>query len=599
MLNLIDELREKKELTKTTNESLSLVSTPGNPFMPSSRLVSDSDKMGSTWVEAGERTSKHTLVLDIVNQQLNSAQHALEKAPDSPFLLNSLGLSYLNAGKVDEAVQYFERALNVNGDLISARFNLAKAQLLRGNLDGALSIYTSLLTQYPRRAVIHESLGEIYLRLALAQGDKSYLEKAKHQLAESGESNPSALNNLGIVCMLQGNLRVALGHFKKSLNIEPRSAKTHFNIATCYVQERNFEKAVRHFVSSLSLDKQNVEAAKGLARVYLLARKYQQVVELLRDHERFGNEDAQLLEILGEALFYSKNYRDCLNCMLRAQKIYEASKTVPTALGRVYNNLGSAYLALGNREKAGIFFKKSVRESPDVLNDAHCNLFAFYLDENRFEEALPLIQIIDKGAALKSAAWQARFYFLAARYYLSQKDYEVSSRYLVAAKSVDPTNPSSYVGISYMLSEIKGDYVGAIEILKQGISHAPTNLMLLNNLAYNYLMNGEIENARGVLDRINEKDALESPHVYATRGLRLVKEGELEEGARLYNHASILAQDEETRAQVRQKKNLEIGRYFLSKGKVERAKKLLEEVFKIDSRLGLYKEQAAGLLKGC
>ncbi|TSA01069.1 MAG: tetratricopeptide repeat protein, partial [Nitrospiraceae bacterium] len=428
-------------------------------------------------------------------------------------------------------------------------------------------------------------------------GDKAYLEHAKHQLEESGEGNPSALNNLGIVCMLQGNLRVALGHFKKALSIEPRSAKTHFNIATCYVKERNYEKAVRHFVSSLSLDKQNVEAAKGLARVYLLASKYPQAVELLSEWS--STEDAQLLEILGEALFYSKSYGACLKCLLRAQKLFEGSKTRSADLIRVYNNLGCAYLELGNREEAGAFFKKSARESPHVMTDAHCNLFALYMGDNRFEEAFPLIQIIEKDAskALKSPAWQARFNFLAARYYLYQKDYSVSSRYLAEAKHIDPTSPTAYIGISYILSEIKGDYLGAIEILKQGLSHTPTNLMLLNNLAYNYLMKGNIENARGVLDRINEQDALENPHLYATRGLLLVKEGALEEGARLYNQASILAKDEETRAQVRQKKNLEMGRYFLSQGKLERAKKLLKEVFSIDSRSDLYKEQAASLLK--
>jgi tetratricopeptide (TPR) repeat protein len=219
-----------------------------------------------------------------------------------------------------------------------------------GNLEGALSIYRDLLTQFPRRAVIHESLGEIYLRLALARGDKSYLENAKHELKESGEANTSALNNLGIVHMLQGNLRGALGQFKKALSIEPRSAKTHFNIATCYVKERNYEKSVRHFISSLALDKQNVEAAKGLARVYLLAGKYPQAVELLSEWS--STEDAQLLEILGEALFYAKSYDACLKCLLRAKNLFEGSKTSSAALVRVYNNLGCAYLELGNREEA-------------------------------------------------------------------------------------------------------------------------------------------------------------------------------------------------------------------------------------------------------
>jgi tetratricopeptide (TPR) repeat protein len=63
---------------------------------------------------------------------------------------------YLNAGLVDEAIRYFEKALIIKQDLTAARLNLAKAQLNRGNLEGAISIYSALLKEHPRRSVVHE-----------------------------------------------------------------------------------------------------------------------------------------------------------------------------------------------------------------------------------------------------------------------------------------------------------------------------------------------------------------------------------------------------------------------------------------------------------
>ena len=601
MLNLVDSMSEQKELTKVPRGIISLISTPGNPFMQSSRIVSDTNQMRSAWVEAGEISSERTFIQEIVNQQLSSAKNALAKAPNSPFLLNSLGLAYLNAGQTDEAVSHFEKALSIKNDLSTARLNLAKAQLVRGNLEGALSIYIDLLKQYPRRSVIHESLGGVYLRLALAQGNTSYLEKAEKHLKESGDANPSSLNNLGIVCMLQGNLRAALGYFKKALTLEPRSAKTHCNIAICYVKEKNYEKAIRHFTSSLSLDKQNTEAAKGLARVYLLGKRYPQAADLLSKYEQTSGNDAQLLELLGEAFFYSKNYQSCLATLSRVREINESSKSGPNDLARVYNNLGCAYTGLGEKTKAEAFYRKAIKASTDVVGEAHTNLVDLYMEQGRFDEAFPILKTIESHSpeVLENPAWRLRSSLLGARHYLYLKDYETSSRYLNEAHRADPTSAIPCVGISYLLSELKGDYDGAIKTIKTGLVHAPTNLMLLNNLAYNYLMKGDVEKGRLVLDNINEQDALENPHLLATRGLLLIKEGGLEEGARLYNQSINMALDKETRAQIRQKKNLELGRYWLGQGKQEKANKFLRNVLDIEGHLDIYKQQAATLLQSC
>ncbi len=601
MLNLTDDIKGQRELTKTPRGMVSLVSTLGNPFMQSSRIISDTNQLKAGWVEAGETSSDHAFIQEVVNEQLRFVLNDLAKAPSSPFILNNLGLTYLNAGQADEAIKHFEKALSIKSDLTAARLNLAKAQLVRGNLEGAVSIYTDLLTQYPRRSVIHESLGGVYLRLALAEGNKSYLEKAQYHLKETGEANPSTLNNLGIVYMLQGNVRGALSHFKKALTLEPRSAKTHFNIAYCYVKEANYEKAIRHFVTSLSLDRQNTEVVKGLAKVYLLTGQYSQAVHLLSDYEGAGSNDTQLLEMLGEALFYSKNYQSCLKTLSRVREIYESSNIGPTDLARNYNNLGCASAALGERAKAESFFRKSIGVADSGLGDAHSNLVDIYLTEGRFDDAFHILQTVEKKypEAFMRPVWQLRYNLLAARYYLYAKDYEKSSRYLREAQKADPGNISSYVGVSYFLSELKGDYDGAIKSIKAGLLKAPTNLMLLNNLAYNYLMKGDIEKGRSVLDSITKQDEMENPHLLATRGLLLIKEGALEEGSRLYNQSADLALDKETRAQIRQKKSLELGRYWLGQGKTEKAKRLLRDVLGLESHLDIYKEQAAALLQSC
>jgi tetratricopeptide (TPR) repeat protein len=309
----------------------------------------------------------------------------------------------------------------------------------------------------------------------------------------------------------------------------------------------------------------------------------------------------QLQELLGEAFFYSKNYESCLKTLSRVREVYQSSKAEPNDLSRVYNNLGCAYTGLGEKTKAEAFYRKAIKASTDVVGEAHTNLVDLYMEQGRFDEAFPILKTIESHSpkVLENPAWRLRSGLLGARYYLYQKDYETSSRYLSEAQRADHTSAVPCVGISYLLSELKGDYDGAIKTIKTGLVYAPTNLMLLNNLAYNYLMKGDVEKGRLVLDNINEQDALENPHLLATRGLLLIKEGGLEEGARLYNQSINMALDKETRAQIRQKKNLELGRYWLGQGKQEKAKKFLRNVLDIEGHLDIYKQQAATLLQSC
>lgn len=65
-------LKSKGSLPKLPQGQFPLVSTPGNPFMQSSRIVSDTNQLISTWVEAGEISSGHNFIREVVGDQLRS-----------------------------------------------------------------------------------------------------------------------------------------------------------------------------------------------------------------------------------------------------------------------------------------------------------------------------------------------------------------------------------------------------------------------------------------------------------------------------------------------------------------------------------------------
>ena len=61
---------------------------------------------------------------------VRSLELAAERAPDASEVQNHLGIAYLGAGRRDDALRAFERAVALDCDNVAARRNLA---LLRGD----------------------------------------------------------------------------------------------------------------------------------------------------------------------------------------------------------------------------------------------------------------------------------------------------------------------------------------------------------------------------------------------------------------------------------------------------------------------------------
>ena len=73
-----------------------------------------------------------------------------------------------------------------------------------------------------------------------------------------------------------------------------------------------------------------------------------------------------------------------------------------------------------------------------------------------------------------------------------------------------------------------------------------------------------------MLDKV--RDVSNNVFLTATRGLFKLKEGDVEEGSRLYNLAATFAPNETLRKNVLQKKHLELARYYLENNRQYDAK---------------------------
>jgi tetratricopeptide (TPR) repeat protein len=82
---------------------------------------------------------------------------------------------------------------------------------------------------------------------------------------------------------------------------------------------------------------------------------------------------------------------------------------------------------------------------------------------------------------------------------------------------------------SYIASSVLGNYQEAISILKSALNTSPSNFLVLNNLAFSYAKNNQIQDALNVLKRINKYELSEynKAVLSATSGLVAFKLGDI------------------------------------------------------------------------
>jgi len=161
--------------------------------------------------------------------------------------------------------------------------------------------------------------------------------------------------------------------------------------------------------------------------------------------------------------------------------------------------------------------------------------------------------------------------------------------------SVDPKVIDSYSLLSVIEMEIYKNMKKAHEILKKGLTYHPDNDALLNNLAYNYLLQDDTENARAILDSIQGQDEI---FLTATRGLLLIKENNIQEGQRLYNLAKAIAirNSSPLSSLIEQKKNLEVAKYYQRQGDYKEALRLLRKALSVKAKYNYFRDVAEQLM---
>ena len=84
-----------------------------------------------------------------MDKALTVAGNLVEKHPDAPEAHNLLGAAHEANGELDQARASYEKSLEINANYFTSALNIARLDLIEGNLEPAVERYQSILEQVP------------------------------------------------------------------------------------------------------------------------------------------------------------------------------------------------------------------------------------------------------------------------------------------------------------------------------------------------------------------------------------------------------------------------------------------------------------------
>jgi len=165
--------------------------------------------------------------------------------PDNHELQNYLGLVYTRKNKYDIAEQKYLRALALKPDYSDARNNLAVTYLEMKRWDDAIYQLKLVLDDifYQSQSAAGINLGLAYL----GKGDFNQALAIFRPLAVTYPNDPRIRLNMGRVYYAMDKMDLAVGEYRKAIDIYADYAQAHYNLALASMKQGDRKVAAKSF----------------------------------------------------------------------------------------------------------------------------------------------------------------------------------------------------------------------------------------------------------------------------------------------------------------------------------------------------------------
>ena len=210
-----------------------------------------------------------------VKEAIEQYQKAIQINPDYTDALDSLGVAFAAERRFDEAIECYRVSLRINPNDADVLNNLGVVLADRGRFDDAIENYHKALQISPNDVDALDNLG------AALTGKGRFDEALGYyrQAIAIAPNFAAAQNNLGILLAKQGKTAEAIAHYQKAIELNPNCAEFYYNLGNLLATQGRPAEAMRQFRKALEIEPDYAEAHYNLADVLFAERQWQGAVE--------------------------------------------------------------------------------------------------------------------------------------------------------------------------------------------------------------------------------------------------------------------------------------------------------------------------------
>lgn len=278
--------------------------------------------------------------------------HTLAVTSENPVAHNSFGLLLLGHDRLDEAIDQFQAAANIDPGFVDAQNNLSVALTKKGRVDEAITHLRRILEWYPEEAKTHYNLGNALLQ--------------------------------------KGELSDAVAAYEKALSIQPRYADGHYNLGIALQQNGRIDEAIAQYQKALQDKPDYAEACYMLGNNLLGKSRVDEAIAAYQRALRIRPDYPQVQNNIGLALLLKGRPSEAI---VHWEKTLEIRSDFVDAL----NNLGwilATYpeSSIRNGPRAVALAERAHQLSGDKNPAILRTLAAAYAESGRFAEAMDIAQ---------------------------------------------------------------------------------------------------------------------------------------------------------------------------------------------------------------
>jgi tetratricopeptide (TPR) repeat protein len=307
-----------------------------------------------------------------VPKAVEKCQQAREHGGDLPEVEITLGLISTGTGKNQEAIEHFERALDLDPMSSEAYRGMARAYEALGdkeNLDKAEATYLKGIQLKPSYWAGYSNLGRFYYRVGRFEDS---LQQFK-QVVVLTPDNEQGYASLGAIYYHLERWEEARDAYEQSISIRPNQAALR-NLGVLYYSEEHYAEAAQAFEKALDLSGKDYRLVGNVGAAYYWMPgmrekgrlKFREAAQMAEERRKLNPKDITILSDLAGYYGVLGERTAALSLILQLAASVPADVHVTHEIAQTYEQLGDRTQAihwLGKALKQG-YSVRDVEQNP-------------------------------------------------------------------------------------------------------------------------------------------------------------------------------------------------------------------------------------------